>query len=165
MQDARNNYSCVNSGCESLQPMTRTAKTMKRISEKPSTNPSEKNYILVPSGWPKPYNISFGWKAKELNLGINGEGKVRNGAILSPVCKWNDDSGSSWFTDLTTIFCARHLLGLMADDLANHNKTSTLNKTQQATSAEEHSRSEDICQRVSIKRRKSVRLNLPWFGR
>lgn len=34
-----------------------------------------------------------------------------------PVWTWKADRGSVWFNESTTIFCARQLVGVMADDL------------------------------------------------
>lgn len=50
---------------------------------------------------------------------MKDDGNVRNGAIVSPVWRWNDERGSCWFNELTRIFCARQLLGAMADDLSH----------------------------------------------
>jgi hypothetical protein len=62
------------------------------------TNPD----LPVPSGPPIAYNISVGWKTRELCLGIKGEGMPRMGKVESPVGILNIESGSDCTKDRTT---------------------------------------------------------------
>ena len=59
--------------------------------------------LPVPSGPPRAYNISVGWKTKEVCLGIKGEGTPRNGKVESPVGTLVVESGGSEYSkDRTT---------------------------------------------------------------
>ena len=53
--------------------------------------------LPVPSGPPRAYNISVGWKTSEECLGIKGEGKPRNGKLVSPVGILVIESGGSGY--------------------------------------------------------------------
>ena len=59
--------------------------------------------LPVPSGPPRAYNISVGWKTSEVCLGIKGEGASRNGKLESPVGILVVESGGSpYVKDRTT---------------------------------------------------------------
>lgn len=59
--------------------------------------------LPVPSGPPRAYNISVGWKTSEVCLGIKDEGAPRNGKLESPVGILVVESGGSpYVKDRTT---------------------------------------------------------------
>ena len=60
--------------------------------------------LPVPSGPPRAYNISVGWKTKEECLGIKGEGTPRKGEAGSPVgILLVESTGSEYTKDRTTM--------------------------------------------------------------
>ena len=95
-----------------LQPMIRTA----RRDEVSSDDKRVKEYWLVPSGPPAPYNISIGWKAREVERGMNGEGFPRGNALI-PVGALELDRGMARAMDRIVVRWSRQWVGVSADVL------------------------------------------------
>ena len=81
--------------------------------------------LLVPSGWPMPYNISVGWNTSELSRGIKGEGRTRAGWVVRPVEILNAERESSRVSEWTFIRWDRQYPGLMADVLKMYKRQVT----------------------------------------
>ena len=64
-----------------------------------------------------PYNISVGWKTRDVDRGIYGEGNPRAGYEPRPVEMVRVESGAERVKDFTTTRCDRYCADVRADEL------------------------------------------------
>lgn len=57
--------------------------------------------LPYPSGPPVAYNICLGWNTKELERGINDDGRPRKGGTVNPVETLNADKTESLVNECT----------------------------------------------------------------